>query len=404
MNRPGLPRMAVMRAVKAGASLLRRARPQGGPLPDDARHVAGAGDRRLLDAILQLNSARGEAETVNALAAALVAATGCDASAVMQSRHAGGARAVVAAHFRGADASGAALTGLPGDSPAMSRAIENGAAIAVSGLDADLDAIAAPGCAFPSWAADRGYASGIAAPVTRGPETVAAVYLFWSQPLPVAIEDMRRVEVLLDLASRHFPAGAPGAAALPVGQASSPAHLPAGIQEAAPRDDAPPTLQPVLSGRVVPGVPHPEPVEAPSGPAVARTQDPELQPVPGHPLPSRRLPLTTSGISLDPARERVEVGGIRLALSSTEFALLYAVAAASGPLTRAELAAHAWPGGQAPSPNAIDVALCRLRKRLSRVPGGAGLIETVRAQGYRLCAPPPDAPDGLRATRTGQHA
>jgi two-component system OmpR family response regulator len=102
----------------------------------------------------------------------------------------------------------------------------------------------------------------------------------------------------------------------------------------------------------------------------------------------------------------VEVRGIRLALSSTEFALLYAIAASSGPLSRAELASHAWTEGDAPSLNAVEVALCRLRKRLSRVPGGAGLgqIETVRGQGYRLCARRPGAPEGLSLTSTGQHA
>ncbi|MDP3769025.1 MAG: winged helix-turn-helix domain-containing protein, partial [Dehalococcoidia bacterium] len=148
------------------------------------------------------------------------------------------------------------------------------------------------------------------------------------------------------------------------------------------------------------------PPPAPEGrPERAQTQSPALATVPSHPPRlSQRLPLTTSGLTLDPARERVEVGGIRLALSSTEFALLYAIAAASRPLGRPELASHAWTEGEAPSLNAVEVALCRLRKRLSRVPGGAGLIETVRGQGYRLCAPRPDAPEGLSLTRTGQDA
>jgi two-component system cell cycle response regulator CtrA len=134
-------------------------------------------------------------------------------------------------------------------------------------------------------------------------------------------------------------------------------------------------------------------------PGAAPPQTPRRHPVRAHPpVPAQRLPLTTSGVTLDPAREGVEVSGIRLALSSTEFALLYAIAAASGPLSRAELARHAWAGSDAPSLNAVEVALCRLRKRLSRVPGGAGLIETVHGQGYRLCARRSDAPGGRPLT------
>ena len=44
-------------------------------------------------------------------------------------------------------------------------------------------------------------------------------------------------------------------------------------------------------------------------------------------------------------------------LSSTVFARLYAMAAASGPLSRAELASNAWTEGEAPSLNAVEVAL-----------------------------------------------
>lgn len=121
-------------------------------------------------------------------------------------------------------------------------------------------------------------------------------------------------------------------------------------------------------------------------------------------LPERltqRHALTAFGIDLDPARESAEILGTRISLSSTEFSLLYALASAGqNAVTLGHLAQACWDETGAPSANAVEVALSRLKKKLARAPGGEGVIHTVKGRGYRLNAPqlpalnPPEVGDG----------
>ena len=95
-----------------------------------------------------------------------------------------------------------------------------------------------------------------------------------------------------------------------------------------------------------------------------------------------RQPLEAGEVMLDPSRERALVGGLAIALSRTEFSLLYSLTSAAGDIVAQEsLVVDGW-GNRGKS--GLDVAMSRLRKKLAEVPGGRGLIETVRGRGYRL--------------------
>jgi two-component system phosphate regulon response regulator OmpR len=78
------------------------------------------------------------------------------------------------------------------------------------------------------------------------------------------------------------------------------------------------------------------------------------------------------------------VAGEVLALTSTEFKLLAALAAQPGrPLSREALSAAVQPGSYMPLERAVDVQVARLRKKLRAAPGGgADWIDTVRGEGY----------------------
>jgi DNA-binding response OmpR family regulator len=102
------------------------------------------------------------------------------------------------------------------------------------------------------------------------------------------------------------------------------------------------------------------------------------------PPAAQRPALSLPGLLLDPATEKTIVGGQRIALSSTEFMVLYALAASAGKVVGGvELQQACWDDGPV-SGNALDVTVHRLRKRLAQVPGGEDLIHTVRGKGYLL--------------------
>ncbi len=100
-----------------------------------------------------------------------------------------------------------------------------------------------------------------------------------------------------------------------------------------------------------------------------------------------RSKLNLPGMSLDRASERVVINGVRVALSGTEFALLYALALTHGEVVSArDLTSICW-GTNGPGTNTFDVTMHRLRRRLANAPGGEGIIQTVRGQGYVLSTP-----------------
>jgi DNA-binding response OmpR family regulator len=102
-----------------------------------------------------------------------------------------------------------------------------------------------------------------------------------------------------------------------------------------------------------------------------------------HRTAERRTVLRFGELAIDLLGRRVTCAGVVLALTSTEFKLLAALAAQPGrPVTREALSAAVQPGSYMPLDRAVDVQVARLRKKLSASPGGADWIDTVRGEGY----------------------
>jgi DNA-binding response OmpR family regulator len=99
----------------------------------------------------------------------------------------------------------------------------------------------------------------------------------------------------------------------------------------------------------------------------------------------RRTLLRFGELTLDLVSRRASCAGVSLALTSTEFKLLSALAAKPGQaISRDELSAAVQPGSYMPLDRAVDVQVARLRKKLRSAPGGHDWIDTVRGEGYVL--------------------
>lgn len=96
--------------------------------------------------------------------------------------------------------------------------------------------------------------------------------------------------------------------------------------------------------------------------------------------------LAAGDLTLDPARRAVERGGVRIDLSSTEFAMLEAFMRRPGEvLSRFQMIERVWDGAYENRSNVVDVYVRYLRDKIDR-PFGVASIETVRGAGYLLRA------------------
>ena len=115
-----------------------------------------------------------------------------------------------------------------------------------------------------------------------------------------------------------------------------------------------------------------------------------LRRAPPHSVAPRQSPeLRVGQLLIEPARHRVTVGSVALALTPTEFRLLTVLAAwPDQVLSRDTLAHEVWGYADASHTRTIDVHVRRLRAKLSHVDGGATppTIVSVRGAGYRLSA------------------
>ena len=95
--------------------------------------------------------------------------------------------------------------------------------------------------------------------------------------------------------------------------------------------------------------------------------------------------IKTGRLSLNLNTHRVEVDGRQVHLTSKEYAILEILSLRKGTATnKVMLLDHLYDG---PEMKIIDVFICKLRKKLSKVTGGETYIETVRGHGYRLRDP-----------------
>jgi len=90
--------------------------------------------------------------------------------------------------------------------------------------------------------------------------------------------------------------------------------------------------------------------------------------------------LTVGDLELDPARRRVTLDGADVALTTREYGLLqYLMRRAGDVVSKTELLDHVWDASLETAPNAVEVYVGYLRRKLGR-----DTLETVRGAGYRL--------------------
>ncbi|MEV8515643.1 response regulator transcription factor [Dactylosporangium sp. NPDC051484] len=96
--------------------------------------------------------------------------------------------------------------------------------------------------------------------------------------------------------------------------------------------------------------------------------------------PERPSVLTVGELTLDPARRRVASAGDEIVLTAREYALLeYLMRRPGQVVSKTELLDHVWDASIDTAPNAVEVYVGYLRRKLGR-----DLLETVRGAGYRL--------------------
>jgi DNA-binding response OmpR family regulator len=96
--------------------------------------------------------------------------------------------------------------------------------------------------------------------------------------------------------------------------------------------------------------------------------------------PERPSVLQVGELSLDPARRRVARAGEEITLTAREYALLEYLMRRSGEVvSKTELLDHVWDASIDTAPNAVEVYVGYLRRKLGR-----DSLETVRGAGYRL--------------------
>jgi len=92
-----------------------------------------------------------------------------------------------------------------------------------------------------------------------------------------------------------------------------------------------------------------------------------------------------SGLVIDPLRRDATYGAATLTLTKIEFDLLAVLAGAPGRvLTREQLVERVWGGEYALTPRTVDSHFKALRRKLALAGAPEGIIETVRAVGFRL--------------------
>jgi two-component system, OmpR family, response regulator len=97
-------------------------------------------------------------------------------------------------------------------------------------------------------------------------------------------------------------------------------------------------------------------------------------------LPARPTILAAGDVTLDPATHEVELAGTPVALTPREYALLeYFLRRPGRVVTKIELLDNVWDATEDTDPNAVEVYVGYLRRKVGR-----DVLRTVRGAGYRL--------------------
>jgi len=97
-------------------------------------------------------------------------------------------------------------------------------------------------------------------------------------------------------------------------------------------------------------------------------------------MPARPSILTVADLTLDPATHEVELAGTPVALTPREYALLeYFLRHPGRVVSKTELLDNVWDATEDTDPNAVEVYVGYLRRKVGR-----DVLRTVRGSGYRL--------------------
>jgi DNA-binding response OmpR family regulator len=97
-------------------------------------------------------------------------------------------------------------------------------------------------------------------------------------------------------------------------------------------------------------------------------------------LPERPTVLSAGEVSLDPATHQVQVSQEPVALTPREYTVLeYFLRNPHRVVSKTELLDHVWDAAEDTDPNAVEVYIGYLRRKLGR-----NVLQTVRGVGYRL--------------------
>lgn len=213
---------------------------------------------------------------------------------------------------------------------------EPGAVAARQGSAIVMSASIVDNClSLPGWAEAAGFTQGIAAPISRGLDTVGVVYAFnKSGPLPT-LQEIEQLELIVNFDSATSNTS---------------------------RND--------VSGA------QNQPFRVVENPSAAKRGVPSASSI------------QMDGFALNSESERMEMDGISISLSPTEFLLIHALASSPDtPVSPVDLMDRCWTKDARPADNAVDVAIFRLRKKLNKTASGKGLIKTVRGNGYMFVPP-----------------
>lgn len=101
--------------------------------------------------------------------------------------------------------------------------------------------------------------------------------------------------------------------------------------------------------------------------------------------PAAAEPIVAGRLEIDPAGFTVRKDGIELALTATEFRLLFELASRPGQVfTRELLLQRVWDYEYLGEFHLVDVAIGRLRAKVEDDPSHPAVIKTIRGVGYRL--------------------
>jgi DNA-binding winged helix-turn-helix (wHTH) protein len=213
---------------------------------------------------------------------------------------------------------------------------EPGAVAARQGSAIVMSSSAVDNClSLPVWAEAVGFTQGIVTPISRGLDTIGVVYVFNKSGTLPTLQEIEQLELIVNFGSTTSNA----------------------------------------SRNEVSGLQN-QPFRVVENSSVAKRGVPSAS--------SIRI----DGFALNSESERIEMDGMSISLSPTEFLLIHALASSPDtPVSPVDLIDRCWTKDARPADNAIDVAIFRLRKKLSKSASGKGLIKTVRGTGYMFVPP-----------------